>query len=273
MVIPFKSKKRVEEFILPSGDKMILSPIDGYCEDLLADEKQFKTVKHGVPGKQKKDPFSLVLQHCIEHLDSSGGKPDLKDLKNMYLGDRMYALVALRKISNGNDLIVEYTCPGCNKKLAFPVDIQEDVLDASKTKEKVYQQKGVIPEKDIKVVEVDGVKFLIKQLRTKDHEVMERRIESSGGSLTNSYLILTSVVGWYNTEKKSKTGDFEIVPLTIEDVQSMTIAHTQRLREEIDKFTIGPDVLINSYCDDCGISITAPVITPNFFKLQTRSTT
>ena len=85
---------------------------------------------------------SVLLTRCVTRLGtltpkSVGAKNWENIIKSLYIGDQDYMLLQLRKISIGNEITVQHTCPSCKAKLVTTLDIDEIEIKEYQGKEKI----------------------------------------------------------------------------------------------------------------------------------------
>lgn len=110
----FKKYLNVHEFetILPgSGETVVYKPLTtGQIKKLLVYEDE-------------DDP--LVLEQALDDLAESSVISENFDLQNLYLQDRFFLLVDIRKNSRGRYYEFEMTCPNCGSQSLQRIDLDE----------------------------------------------------------------------------------------------------------------------------------------------------
>lgn len=97
----------MQPFELPSGLKCQLREMTGVEEELLTNPKLIR----------KGTAINQVLLNCVVSLDGNE-EPKLNHILDLLSGDRLALLVALRRISLGDDVELELTCndPQCRHR-------------------------------------------------------------------------------------------------------------------------------------------------------------
>lgn len=81
--------------------------------------------------QDEKNP--VKLEEVIDEVISSSVLSDNFDINNIYVNDRYFLLIELRKISKGNKYTFQYTCPNCKSQAMSSIDIGD--LEVKERKE------------------------------------------------------------------------------------------------------------------------------------------
>lgn len=89
--------------------------ITGVEEDLLA-------ARNISAGKK----VTQLITNCLERLGTITDKSELTNaVRNMLIGDRVFLMMAIRRVTLGNEFPFEAKCEACDKKSLFTVDLSE----------------------------------------------------------------------------------------------------------------------------------------------------
>jgi hypothetical protein len=164
------------------------------------------------------------------------------ELKDMYIGDRVYLLIKIRIINKGNIFDPKIGCPFCKKSARYEIDLIDHLENNTKYKDTVEE---LFDEKDQFVVElpVSKMKLTMKHLTGLEAEKARKEIEKFPGRML-TYLMLSRTVKIENEngEEEMKTSKF-FDELDVED--------SDHIQEEYDKYDFGVDTAIDCSCKHC----------------------
>lgn len=103
--------------------------ITGNEEDMLASDK--------VPGDSKMD---LLLANCVTRIGPVTDKGQISQIvQDMMVGDRVFLIFAIRRVTLGNEMPMREACPSCKKKNLFIIDLSElDTQEMPSPLKRVY---------------------------------------------------------------------------------------------------------------------------------------
>lgn len=91
--------------------------ISGHEEDMLAAQQ--------IPSSQK---ITNLLVGCVTQIGSVTEKSRIgRIIPELLVGDRVFLIFAIRRVTLGNELPVREKCPDCKKQTLFMVDLEEDL--------------------------------------------------------------------------------------------------------------------------------------------------
>ncbi len=116
------AKSGIGIFDLPCGyidasgvlhKEIVIREMTGEEEDLLSSTKT-------KPNKK----MNGLMSACIERIGTITDKGKISYIvPNLLIGDRVFIIFAIRRVSVGDEYNVEETCPSCNKLGFYPVDL------------------------------------------------------------------------------------------------------------------------------------------------------
>jgi len=105
-------------FLAPDGEiltEVKVREITGVEEDMLA--------ARNIPGGKK---ITQLLTNCVERLGPVTEKAILANcLRDLVIGDRVFLMLAIRRVSLGDELPFREQCPECGKKGDYIQDLSE----------------------------------------------------------------------------------------------------------------------------------------------------
>lgn len=128
-------------FMLPCGyiddeeklhREVFLRGMTGVEEDILASKR--------VPDAEKMD---RIIGNCLDKL---GTITDVNVLKNitgdLTIGDRLFLLYAIRRVSLGDEFPFKETCPSCEEATLYPFDLRAlEVIEMKDPEKRSYEEK------------------------------------------------------------------------------------------------------------------------------------
>jgi hypothetical protein len=120
-------------YLAPEGElitEVKVREITGVEEDMLAAKN--------IPGGKK---ITQLLGSCLERLGPMTDKPMLvRCARDLLIGDRVFLMMAIRRVTLGDDFPFEQECPKCEKKSLFTVNIGElDIKKMPDPKKRIYE--------------------------------------------------------------------------------------------------------------------------------------
>ena len=107
-------KRRVFDYVLPTGRKVVWRPLTGAMEERL----------NARMAKKQGDILSLAMSARVETLD--GGASTIDDMKSLGLKDRSAFREEVERVEGGLDDVLEMTCSSCGHEF-------EDTLTVGQT--------------------------------------------------------------------------------------------------------------------------------------------
>ncbi len=245
-------KPSVDEFTLPGGfiymnevfDKVMLREISGEEEDVLAAKNMTTTVK-----------MDTVLSNCIEKLfrehpegaDPEEGKAPIeitekglmrKAVQGMTIGDRVMLILALRRISLGDEYLFQVSCPDqteCKNRFTANVFLSE-------LPEKPMDDKM---KRNFDLELPSGMTAKIRILEGRDESAVSRHKDLKQDILTTALSLRVSEI---NGEKADMTV-----------LKKLGMKDRNFIRNSFDKHDGGVETTIDVVCPNCGREFTMDV--------------
>lgn len=225
------------------------------------------TIRPMTGGTQKKlaqknirnDPIKLINTLLLDCVITIDGLPRINHstLNSLYIGDRDFLALEIRKISRGNDLTSVVTCPHCREKLRMVSDLSKDIQTISLD--------------DIEYTVVDDVpQFTVTNPNSEESVVFTfpdgnaqansmRYIQKN--PVEGAYAIMfNSVVSWNEKDRSEITlSVFDDLPLDWSDL----------LVDEFQNHCPGPIFEIPTECSSCGEELKLSMVSSDFlFRLR-----
>lgn len=226
---------------LPSGITCEIRNIKGAEEDILASPEH---VKSG-------EAVDMVLSACILDLGGSG-KPSVDVTRKMLQCDRMYVLTMLRKLTYGDGVDFETTCPVCQSTNQSSISIEQDILP---TNIDLAQDKNGLPVTEREYMTPSGKKCVLRMLTGREELALMklgRRAEISD----IMRMRMLSVDG---------------KPVTTVTLKELDGADRMALRRQMFMKDAGLDTEIRIVCKTCSISYSVRLETQSPFLLPAMS--
>ncbi len=206
-------------FLAPEGDlitEVKIREITGVEEDMLA-------AKH-IPGGKK---ITQLLANCLERLGPMTDKPMLvRCARDLLIGDRSFLMMAIRRVTLGDDFPFTKECPKCEKESLYRVNLGElEVRKMPDPKKRVYED--TLP---------SGKKARWHCMSGKEEEILNK----AGPMDTLSISLLARL--------DSINGGPVILPM----LKAMGMADREFLRERFDECEGGIDTTLQLTCPACG---------------------
>lgn len=194
--------------------------ISGHEEDMLGSKK--------TPNAQK---LNNLLQACVVQIGPVEGAKLAKVLKGLPVGDRVFLLFAIRRVTLGDELPVKESCPSCNTKSLFMVDLGEELVIKvmPSPMKRIYDE--VLPRSQM------PVRFRVS---TGEDEGTMARLGSGKSSdrLSQAIMMRLELIG----EE----------PPTLKAVKGLSLVDRNYLREKFNEVEGGVDTSIDFECSNCG---------------------
>ena len=230
-------------YLDPAGvlhTEVLLNEITGRDEDMLANEK--------IPAGKK---MNQLLTSCIARIGTITDKGTIASVvQDMLVGDRVFLILAIRRVSLGDDYPYKDSCPSCEKESLMSINLSElDIVKMSDPKKRVFDAR--MPSKlAIKAWANDGedvpeperssptgrtIRF--KPLTGRDEEVANK-----AGKGADSISVLLGLRILMLDDK----------PPSIEDLQNLTMAERSYIRDVVFRAGDGGvDTTLEVTCPQC----------------------
>lgn len=197
---------------------------------------------------------TTLLSNCVLRVGSYR-KSEMKDTKwekiirDMFLGDRDFALLKLRKITYGDEMSFDSRCPHCRKPVVIEFTLDELEINPVKcdpTKIPFELPKGYM-DKD---GEIHTTGFM-KMPTGFDQEQLDAVARKNPGA-ANTMLITRCVFELGNVKLSSNT------------FRELSQKDREYLIKELSDNVFGPKFVVNTVCNNCGEDFEAGVNPVNF---------
>lgn len=174
------------------------------------------------------DKITIILGNCITRLGPFTDEPTLKRIAGeLLLGDRVFCLVGLRKISLGSDYPLEEVCPSCKRAGYYELDLNElEVKHMPHPEQRTY------------TVALSSGTAVLHPLTGRD-EARAAKLSAPGDLATLNLLFHLDTL---NGE-----------PPTLEAVKKLPLRDRNLLRDTIEAFEGGVDTSLEITCPHCGV--------------------
>lgn len=175
-----------------------------------------------------------------------------EELEDMLLGEGVFLLIELRKLSKGNMFYPKIHCPSCMEQFEQEIDLDTleiKELDKSKLDDK-FQFEITLP--------ISKKKLVMKLLKGKDRPKLLKARKDYASSFMSFLTMLRTVS--IEGEKLKRLDWFK--DLDIED--------NDFIRDEYDKYDCGVETTVECMCPECMTSFDVDIPFDQSFFLQTR---
>jgi len=223
-----------EKVTLPSGIEATIREMTATEEGFLASQKMLKSG----------EAFEKILRNCVVEKDI--------DLDNLLVGDRYYLMLAIRRLTYGDDYDFKVRCASCGQTFNMSVNLAE--LPIKKLEgDQDATHTITLPR--------TGKKVTFRLLRGRDEKKIATTLRKTPQEIIrlSLYLHTVAVDGSENFSEKF----FETLPS----------ADSQHYRREIDAVTCGVDTVVEVECPECDNEFEVQLpISENFFFPNSRKT-
>jgi hypothetical protein len=213
-------------FTLPCGlldkdgvlhDEVQIREMTGYEEDLLAAK--------GTPMAVK---MNNLIAACTTRIGAITDRGQINAaIKDLPVGDRVFLLFAVRKVSLGDSFPFRQKCPSCGTESIYHVLLSElDVKNMPNKMQRIYD-----------IVLPSGTKARFKLLTGKEEDAVTAA--SSAESAISIAMLARTVL-------------LNDAPPTLEAMKSLSFRDRQALRAQFEAVDGGIDTSVENTCDDCG---------------------
>lgn len=218
-----------ETITLPGGSTAVVREMLGSEEDILSNEKHRKSGR----------TIDLLLSNVI--LELNGQKATEQLVQDLYTGDRYYALLKTRILSEGSTLEGSVECPNEECRAEVPIHVDLDEIE-------VTSPDGV-PETTVNVL---GTSVLLRATKGRD-ELKMFQSRHKGDLATTALMV------------------------RIKDIEGLSVAQyrgwllklpsreRRRLRDTANELEFGPKMSVEAHCEACDTEWTQDLISvPDF---------
>jgi hypothetical protein len=228
-------------FLAPDGElitEVQLREITGVEEDLLAAKN--------IPGAKK---MTQLIANCLVRLGPVVDKPILVNCaRALTIGDRAFLMLAIRRVTLGDEFPYEAKCTECEKKFFVSVDLSTlEVKTMPDPKKRVYEV------------------MLPRAQKVARWHVMTGKEEETLAKAKTDDRISAAVLCRLDT--------LDGQPATFDHVRAMSMLDRDFLREQFDEMEGGIDTTLELECTHCGETFTTDLEVNQsgfFFPSRTR---
>lgn len=239
---------------------------DGVCTVFAMktiDEKLFA-------GINKRVDFEDVMDQLITRCTTIPKELSPKDL---YLGDRLFLMMAIRMVSYGLNYSFQANCPSCNARQAYDVNLDDD-LDIKFAEETDFSDPFEV------TLPYCGDKLMMRLFRGEDERKIlkysDQQLKGKAALGDPAYvyrlaLHITQVVS-DEAERSIMPDPKGVINRAIRYVETLDAPDSSAIRDAIDKCTPGILMALNLSCRSCGnnFDLTLPM-SGDFFRSRTPS--
>jgi hypothetical protein len=223
-------KGSLGSFELPCGwiddegnilDQVVVREFSGGEEDILASDKM-----------DSRSKMETVLVNCIQSIGNIRDKERIvKIAPELTVGDRVFLLLAIRRTTLGDKYPYIETCPECNKRDLYVVDLDElAVRKMPKPEQRIYECKLPKSGLDVRWHVMTGH----REAKISNMPVIHRKNDS----VTLAILARIELIG----EK----------PAGVHQIKSLSLADRNTLRDMFEEHEGGVDMSTDFECSKCG---------------------
>jgi len=221
-----------DKITLPSGREATIREMTATEEGYLASPKLMKSG----------EAFEKILRNCIVEKDI--------DLDDMLVGDRYYLMLAIRRLTFGDDYDFKVRCSSCGQTSTLSVNLAELP---------VKNLDGNVDTTHTITLPRTGKKITFRLLRGRDEKKIATTLRKNPQELIrlSLYLHTVAIDGDENVSEKF----FETLPG----------ADSLHYRRKIDEVTCGVDTTVEATCPECDNEFEVQLpISENFFFPNSR---
>lgn len=234
---------------------------DFECE--LPGSKQVVKFKPVTTGQIKKlltyenETNYVIQEQALDDLISSSVLSDEFDIDELYIYDRIYLLIELRKKTKGEILEFKMTCPECKSQSLNRVDL--DQLKLTK-----------LENNDDRVVNLNQIKIHLRNVKRK-HQKEEIKPQFFPKGMTETqkaYIFQVLFHACAINKIETPNGIDENINMKdkIYFIENIPMQQMETIKEELDKMAFGWELENKMNCTHCGYESKEPIpIQQNFF--------
>jgi transcription elongation factor Elf1 len=199
----------------------------------------------------------IIQEKALDELISSSVLSDNFNIDDLYIYDRMFLLMEIRKKTKGEVIEFKFTCPECGSQSLNRFDLNNL---------KLIQ----LEDEGDRIVELDKIKVHLRHMKRR-HQKMDMKPHHFPKNMNNtqrSYIF--QVLFHACAINKIETPDEIDEKINIKDriyfIENIPMMHMEKLREETESMAFGWDLEQNLKCNHCGHEEVQDIpITQSFF--------
>jgi len=222
-----------------------------------------------------------VIEKALDEIIAGCVVDESFDIKKMYLPDRFFLLLELRKATKGNMYEFKSMCPSCNSQSLQTVDLQKlpvKKLNISKPKPVVKGKKGVIEVKETNVVDDWNVVKLNDKISIRVMPVTRGIQMEAAEIMRNSFpdasmvekAVNVSTIIYALAIQEIITPEGVDKDVSLEDkiylLDNITQGELENLTNWFDKNDFGVDFAFDIVCPQCHLKVRRDVPMEDFFS-------
>lgn len=199
----------------------------------------------------------VVQEQALDDLISSSVLSEGFDIGELYIYDRIFLLMELRKVTKGEILEFETTCPKCKSQSLNRVNLNE--------------LKNTIPENtDDHIVELDKIKVHLRHMKRKDqkNEIKSNYFPKGLTDTQKAYIFQVMFHACAINKIETPNGLDENIPMKdkIYFIENIPMSFMEAIKDELNKMAFGWELENRIKCVHCGYENVEPIpIQQNFF--------
>lgn len=203
----------------------------------------------------EKEENPAKIESALDELISSSVISEDFDIGELYLQDRFFLLLEIRKKTKGNIHKWQFTCPKCNSQSLQTFDLNTVII-----KEK--------PKEINNVVELDeNIKVELDYITRKDQDRIMKTINPAMSDLQYMTELMVSshahsIKSIITPEGKNNKVPFSEKKYLLENIPTGLY---DKIRDWFENNDFGPDLKFTVNCDNCNLSQTIDVPVEDFF--------
>jgi len=219
---------------------------------------KFKPITTGQLKKlliYEKEVSPIIQEKALDELISSSVISDNFDIKNLYLEDRFFLLIEIRKNTKGEIFEFNYKCPKCNTVTIIKMDL--NTLNVTPMPDKIDSIVKLNNDITLELVhikrgsQINNEKHVNKRNATINQQIVDMQILTYASSITK----ITTPDGEENPSIIDKKYLLENIPTPLFD----------KVKHWHESNTFGIDFTFKSQCINCKDNIDMDIPLENFF--------
>lgn len=220
-------------------------------------------------GINKRMDFEDVIDQLIARCT------DIKDLppRELYLGDRLYLMMAIRMVSYGVNYAFQAGCPSCNARQQYDVNLESD-LEVKFADEAVWADPVEV------TLPYSGDKVSIRLFRGDDERKIikyaDQQLKGKAALGDPAYVFRLALhviqVVSNEAERTIMPDPKGVINKAIRYIENLDAPDSSAIRDAIEEHTPGLMMALNLSCRSCGntYDLTLPM-SGDFFRSRTSS--
>lgn len=222
------AKSSVDSFELPCGyldnDGKLHTSI--LVREMTGEEEEILAAKN-MPSSKK---INTILGRCTDSIGDISGPFVDQIIPDLIQGDRIYLLIAIRRVSLGNDMPFLTKCPSCSQDARFVLDLAD--LEVK-----------TMPNPMIRTYPLElpktGKKLVMKVLTGRGEDAIGKADKRGKDVITSAIF--------------ARVDSMDEKPVTMKDLKALPLIDRNFLRNEWEDHEGGVDTEVKIDCPSCGV--------------------